>query len=524
MSQRITIYDTTLRDGAQAEGVTFSCVDKVALARRLDEFGVDYVEGGYPLSNPKDAAFFAQLAQKPLRHARVVAFGNTRRANTSAEEDAGLRALLDAATEVVTLVGKSWDLHVRDVLRISLEENLEVIRDSVAHLKAHGRTVFFDSEHFFDGFSANRDYAAATLAAAQEAGADAIVLCDTNGGTLTRQLREASCAVRPAVGVALGIHAHDDAGLAVANSLAAVEEGATHVQGTINGIGERCGNADLCVLLPNLALKMGRDVPTPGAARHVTNVSRHVYQIANLNAPLRQPYVGHNAFAHKGGLHVDAMQKNPLTYEHLEPEQVGNERRILISELSGSAAILAKAGEIDERVDKEMSRRILEVVQNLEHEGYEFEAADASFALVVRGVLGTRKRFFELDGFRTIVIKRGDEEEPITEAIVKLRVDGESRLTVAEGDGPVHALDGALRKALEGFYPALNDVRLVDYKVRIVNPRAATAARTCVVIEATDGEEVWGTVGVSENIIEASWQALIDSIEYKLLKEEEKDA
>jgi 2-isopropylmalate synthase len=520
VTQHITIYDTTLRDGAQAEGVTFSLVDKLAVARRLDEFGVDYIEGGYPLSNRKDAAFFAEIAKKPLRRAQVVAFGNTRRAKSSADEDAGLRALLEAGTEVVTVVGKSWDLHVRAVLRISLEANLEIIRDSVAHLKAHGRTVFFDAEHFFDGFRANPDYTTATLAAAQEAGADAIVLCDTNGGTLTPQLCEAIRAVRPALRVTLGIHTHDDAGLAVAGSLAAVEEGATMVQGTINGMGERCGNADLCVVIPNLALKMGCDVLTPGAVQHVTSVSRFVYQVANLNLPLHQPYVSANAFAHKGGLHVDAMEKDPLTYEHLKPEQVGNERRILISELSGTAAILAKAGKIDPRVDRETSRRILEAVQDLEHEGYEFEAADASFALVVRQVLGTRRSFFELDGFRTIVIKRGGEGEPITEAIVKLSVGGESRLTVAEGDGPVHALDGALRSALEGFYPALKSLRLVDYKVRIVNPSAGTAARTCVVIESTDGEEVWGTVGVSENIIEASWQALIESIEYKLLKEE----
>jgi 2-isopropylmalate synthase len=522
VSQRISIYDTTLRDGAQAEGVTFSLVDKVAVARRLDEFGVDYIEGGYPLSNPKDAAFFAEMGRQPLAHAQIVAFGSTRRASASAEEDVALRALLEAGTDVVTVVGKAWDLHVRDVLRIDLETNLEVIRDSVAFLKSRGRTVLFDAEHFFDAYRDSPDYAIAALLAAQEAGADALVLCDTNGGTLPSELRKAIAAVQAKLDAPLGIHAHDDAGLAVANSLAAVEEGCTQVQGTINGIGERCGNADLSTIIPNLALKMDRDVLTPGAVQHVTNVSRYVYQIANLNLPLRQPYVGHNAFAHKGGLHVDAMQKNPRTYEHVEPETVGNERRLLISELSGSAAIMAKARQLDQEVDRETSRKILEAVQNLENEGYEFEAADASFALVVRGVLGTRRQFFELEGFRTIVIKRAAEAEPVTEAIVKLHVGEESRLTVAEGDGPVHALDGALRKALEDFYPVLSDVRLVDYKVRIVNPRAGTAAKICVVIESTDGDEVWGTVGVSENIIEASWTALIDSIEYKLLKDEER--
>jgi len=515
---RVAIYDTTLRDGAQAEGVAFSLVDKVAVARRLDEFGVDYIEGGFPLSNPKDAAFFEEIRSRPLRRARVAAFGNTRRAAVRAPDDTGLRALLDARTEVVTLVGKSWDLHVRDVLRVALEENLEMIRDSVAFLKAEGRTVFFDAEHFFDGYLRNHDYALATLRAAQEAGAAAIVLCETNGGALPEQVRAAVREVRGLVEVGLGIHVHNDAGLGVANTLAAVEEGATQVQGTINGIGERCGNADLCVIIPNLALKMGCDVLEPGAVQQVTNVSRFVYQIANLNSPLGQPYVSANAFAHKGGLHVDAMQKNVLTYEHVDPELVGNERRMLISELSGTSAIMAKARKLDHRIDKATSRRVLETVQNLENEGYEFEAAEASFQLIVRKLLGTHRQFFDLEGFRVIVEKRGGDKAPISEATVKLRVNDRTRLTVGEGDGPVHALDVALRAALEDFYPQLKKIRLVDYKVRIVNPRAATAARTCVVIESTDGQDVWGTVGVSDNIIEASWQALIDSIEYTLLQ------
>jgi len=519
--RRIVIYDTTLRDGAQAESVAFSLVDKVAIAHLLDEFGIDYIEGGYPLANPKDAAFFEEIRKRPLRRAKLAAFGSTRKASATCDEDRGLQALLAAGTEVVTIVGKSWDLHVSDVLRCSLDANLAMIRDSVAYLKAQGREVLFDAEHFFDGYHHNPDYALATLLAAQEAGADAIVLCDTNGGTLTSRLREIVRTVRPRVAATLGIHVHDDAGLAVANTLAAVEEGCNHVQGTINGIGERCGNADLCVVIPNLALKLACDVLTPGAVQHVTHVSRYLYNVANLNTPQRQPYVGHNSFAHKGGLHVDAMQKNPLTYEHVRPEEVGNERRILISELSGTAAILAQAGGLDDSIDRETGGKILQAVQSLENEGYEFEAADASFALLVRGVLGTRKRFFELQGFRVIVERRGGDIQPISEATVKLRVGGESKLTVGEGDGPVHALDVALRKALEGFYPQLKDVRLVDYKVRIVNPRAATAARTCVVIESTDGNEVWGTVGVSDNIIEASWQALIDSIEYTLLRSED---
>ncbi|HPD17614.1 MAG TPA: citramalate synthase [Planctomycetota bacterium] len=518
-SRRVAIYDTTLRDGAQAEKVTFSLVDKVAIAHRLDEFGVDYIEGGYPLSNPKDSAFFDEIRKRPLRRAQVVAFGNTRRAKTSAERDEGLRTLVAAGTAVVAIVGKSWDLHVREVLRVPLEENLAMIADSVACLAAQGRRVFFDAEHFFDGFRHNRDYALACVRAAQEAGAETLVLCDTNGGSLTGDVREIVRQVRAVSRAELGIHVHNDAGLAVANTLAAVEEGAGQVQGTINGIGERCGNVDLCSVIPNLALKMGREVLVPGALSHLTHLSRFVYQVANLGLPLHQPYVGANAFAHKGGLHVDAMQKNALTYEHVDPKVVGNERRILISELSGTAAIMAKARKLDNRIDKATSRRILEAVQKLENEGYEFEAAEASFQLLVRKALGTHRTFFDLLGFRVIVEKRGGDRAPISEATVKLTVNGQPRLTVGEGDGPVHALDVALRAALDDFYPVLKGIRLVDYKVRIVNPKAATAARTCVVIESTDGEDVWGTVGVSDNIIEASWQALVDSIEFALLRE-----
>ena len=516
--RRIAIYDTTLRDGTQAEGVTFSATDKLAIAHRLDDFGIDYIEGGYPFSNPKEAEFFEEARKRPLRHAQLVAFGNTRRASSTPERDEGLRVLLAAGTHAVAIVGKSWDLHVREVLRTSLDENLAMIRDSVAWLKAQGRTVFFDAEHFFDGFHHDRAYALACIQAAEQAGADAIVLCDTNGGTLPEPLRAAVRAARQAVSAELGIHTHDDAGLAVANAIAAVEEGVSQVQGTINGIGERCGNADLCVLIPNLALKLGCDILAPGAVQQITHLSRYVYQMANLNPPLRQPYVGANAFAHKGGLHADAMHKNPLTYEHLDPKLVGNERRILISELTGTTAIMAKARKLDDRIDRAMSRKILDAVQDLENQGYEFEAAEASFQLLVRKLLGTHRTFFDLRGFRVIVEKRGGDKAPISEATVKIKVKDETRLTAGEGDGPVHALDIALRSALEDFYPQLANVRLVDYKVRIVNPRAATAARTCVVIESTDGQDVWGTVGVSDNIIEASWQALVDSIEYALLR------
>jgi len=517
----IEIYDTTLRDGTQAEGIALTLADKLAFTERLDALKIDYIEGGYPLSNPKDAAYFKEVASLGLSHARIAAFGSTRRAKSTAQKDPGLRALLDADTEVVTLVAKFWGLHVRDVLRVTHRQNLAMIRDSVRFLKREGRTVFVDAEHFFDGYKENDRTTCEAVLAALDAGADGIVLCDTNGGALVSEVAAAVSTVRRMTRSyrrPIGIHCHNDAGLAVANTLSAVEKGATHVQGTINGVGERCGNADLCVILPNLVLKMNRTCSAADNLQHLTEVSRSFYALANLNVPHGQAYVGVGAFAHKGGLHVDAMRKNEKTYEHVAPDTVGNTRRILLSELSGSANVLQKIEKYDLAHDKELARRLLLRVQKLENEGYQFESAEASFELIVKKMLRKHRRFWKLQEYRVIVENRG--KMPVTEATLKLSVGARSFHTVSEGDGPVNALDGALRLAIREVYPRVNKLRLVDYKVRVVNPRAATAARVRVTIESRDDSDVWGTVGVSENIIEASWLALVDSFEYMLLKKE----
>ncbi|MFH0963848.1 MAG: citramalate synthase [Planctomycetota bacterium] len=517
--KKIVIYDTTLRDGCQAEGISLSLEDKLALTQRLDEFGIDYIEGGYPQSNPKDASYFREAAHLALSHAQVVAFGSTRRAKYAADKDPGLRALLGAGTGTVAVVAKSWDLHVRDVLRVGPKDNLAMISDSVRHLKKEGRTVFLDAEHFFDGYAHNPKYAMKTLRAALDSGADALVLCDTNGGTTVSAVAAAVSRVRRETRLyrpVIGIHTHNDSGLAVANTLAAVERGARHVQGTLNGVGERCGNADLCSLVPNLVLKLGCDCSARANLKQLTELSRYFYSLANLAVPHGQPYVGLSAFSHKGGMHIDAMKKNERTYEHVPPDTIGNTRRILLSELSGSASILQKMEKSDIARDPETMRRVLAKVQKLENEGYLFEAAEASFEILVKKMLRKHRSFWKLHGYRIIVEQRG--EMPVTEATLKLGVGSRTFHTVAEGDGPVNALDGALRLALEGVYPQLKDMRLLDYKVRVVNPRAATAARVRVTIESRDETDVWGTVGVSENIIEASWLALVDSFEYKLLK------
>jgi 2-isopropylmalate synthase len=518
----IAIYDATLRDGAQGEGINFSVEDKMAIARKLDELGVAYVEGGFPFSNEKDIAFFKLIKKRPLKTARVVAFGSTRRARVTAEEDPGLAALLAAGTKTVAVVGKSWDLHVRDVLRTSLEENAAMIGDSVRYLKSKGLEVIFDAEHFFDGYRHNPPYALCALQAAREAGADTIVLCDTNGGSLPSQVGTATAAVVNAVGGRIGFHGHNDSGMAVANSIAAAEAGATHVQGTVNGLGERTGNADLCQVIPNLQLKLHRRCLPSAGLRLLTETSRFVYDVANMPLAISQPFVGRAAFAHKGGLHVDAVRKNPATYEHIKPEEVGNERRLLLSELSGSATMLEKMAIHKLTHDPKIMRQALRQLQSLENVGYQFEAAEASFALLVRRMLGKEKRFFDLEGFRVIVQKREFSPETVTEATIKVRVGGVEELCASEGDGPVNALDRALRKALERFYPSLSEMQLTDYKVRVINPSASTAARVRVVIQSSDREAIWGTVGVSENLIEASWQALVDSVVYKLTRDEEK--
>ena len=518
--RQIDIYDTTLRDGSQGEGVSLSLRDKILIARKLDELGVPYVEGGYPLSNPKDEEFFHQMRHEPLVTARLCAFGMTRRRQTTADRDVGLQALLASEVEVVALVGKCWTLHVEEVLRVSRQENLDMIAESIAHLVDHGRQVFLDAEHFFDGYRADPEYALQCLKAGRQAGAAVVVLCDTNGGRLPEQIADGVRAAREAVDAPLGIHCHNDSDLAVANSLVAVDEGVVHVQGTINGLGERCGNADLCSVIANLALKKGYRALPADALPHLTEVSRYVYELANMNFRDSQPFVGSSAFAHKGGMHVHAVQRNVATYEHVQPASVGNERRILVSELSGHSSILAATVRDNLQHDRQTLGRILERVQDLENEGYQFEAAQASFDLLVKRVVGTYRPWFETINYRVSVEKRS-HALPVTEATVKLRVGGQEQHTVSEGDGPVNALDAAVRKALEQVYPNIRTLRLVDYKVRVINARAGTAARVRVTVESADQRDMWGTVGVSENIIDASWQALVDSIEYKFFKDQE---
>jgi 2-isopropylmalate synthase len=519
---RIRIYDTTLRDGSQGEGVNFSLQDKLLLTQRLYELGVDYIEGGYPLSNPKDFEYFQEVRKLPLRHARVAAFGMTRRKGVTAAEDTCIKALLDSQAPVITLVGKTWDLHVREVLGTTLEENLRMIADSVACCRAASREVFYDAEHFFDGLRRNPEYALRTLQAAQDAGASVIILCDTNGGNLPEEIAAGVDKARQVVRVELGIHCHNDCDVAVANSLAAVARGAIQVQGTMNGIGERCGNADLVSIIANLALKRGHEVLRPDSLVRLTEASRYAYELANMNFRSGQPFVGASAFAHKGGMHTHAVARNTTSYEHIDPAVVGNERRILVSELSGKATILAKTSRYSLN-DKDVMAKILSEVQDLENAGYEFEAAEASFDLLVRKAAGLYRPKFERLGYR-VNVEAGPQGQPVTEATVKLRVGDQLMHTVSEGDGPVNALDGALRKALQPAYPRLAEMHLEDYKVRVVNARADTAARVRVVIEWRDGEAVWGTVGVSENIIEASWQALVDAAEFKLFKDEETPA
>lgn len=519
--ERIQIYDTTLRDGSQGEGINFSLQDKLLLTRRLDDIGIDYIEGGYPLSNPKDFEYFQEIVKRPPTQARIAAFGMTRKKVVKVAEDVCLKALLDSQAPVITLVGKAWDMQVNEVLGTTLEENLVMISDSVAHCKAAGRTVFFDAEHFFDGFRRNPEYALHTLRAAEQAGATVLALCDTNGGTMPEDIGQAVARVRQALqpGTVIGIHCHNDCDLAVANSLAAVANGATQVQGTINGIGERCGNVDLISVIANLALKQQYQVLKPGSLKRLTELSRYVYEIANMNFRSTQPYVGASAFAHKGGMHTHGIQRTPASYEHVEPAAVGNERRILLSELSGQSTILAKTLRHKIAHERKVRDKILNRVQELEHEGYEFEAAEASFDLLVRKVAGLYHPWFQRLAYR-VNVEASWGADVVTEATVKVQVGEEIMHTVSEGDGPVNALDGALRKALLPFFQRLGEMQLVDFKVRVVNSRAGTAARVRVVIESRDDKDVWGTVGVSENIIEASWLALTDSFEYKLFKDE----
>ncbi|OVE82317.1 citramalate synthase [bacterium M21] len=525
----VSLYDTTLRDGTQGENVNLSVLDKIRIAQCLDDFGVDYVEGGWPGSNPRDMAFFEEAKKLKLKHTKITAFGCTHRDKFEVAKDPLITTLLEAETPVCTIFGKSWLLHVEEVLRVTPERNLELIANTCSHLKANGREVVYDAEHFFDGYKDNPEYALSTVVAAATNGADAIALCDTNGGSLPHEVFEICTAVKAALpeNTVLGIHPHNDGELAVANALAAVRAGARQVQGTINGIGERCGNVNLCSVAPALELKMDYKCLPEGKMKHLCEISRFVNDLANLDPNIRQAYVGRSAFAHKAGVHVDALQKSATSYEHMLPELVGNKRRILVSDYSGGSNILLKAAEhnIDLKDSRSPEvRATLAELKRLEHEGYEYEAAGASFELLLRKQLGDVDPFFELDGFRVIVEKRGHDATPVSSATVKVIVDGKTELSAAEGDGPVNALDQALRKALASFYPQISEVTLRDYKVRILDAESGTAAKTRVIIESTDGKKRWGTVGVNENIIEASWQALVDSVEHKLYCDKQDDA
>jgi 2-isopropylmalate synthase len=514
----IKIYDTTLRDGSQSEDVSFTVEDKIRIAHKLDELGVHYIEGGWPGSNPKDMDFFTKIRRASLKNSKVAAFGCTRYPGKTVETDTNIQHLLKAETEVITIFGKSWDLHVRHALSTDQDENLRMVTQSLSYLKKHGQEVLFDAEHFFDGYKSNPDYALKVVKEAESAGADWIVLCDTNGGSMPWEIDKIFQDVKATVNVKLGIHCHNDSELAVANSLQAVVAGAAQVQGTINGYGERCGNASLISIIPNLKLKMGLDCVTDEQMKSLKEVSSFVDELANKAHWNHQPYVGHSAFAHKGGIHVSAIQKNRLTYEHIDPESVGNRQRILISDLSGKSNILFKAKEFGIDVDGSdpKIRKILDNLKSLENLGYQYEGAEGSFELLMHDALGDKETFFDFIGFRVIVEKRQEDEEPVSEATVKIRVNGVLEVTAAEGTGPVDALDRAIKKALTKFYPQLEEVNLFDYKVRILDEKKGTRSKIRVLVESGDRHSKWGTVGVSENIIEASWQALIDSIEYKL--------
>ena len=531
--RRVTIYDTTLRDGTQGEGFVLSLHDKLAVAEKLDSLGVDYVEGGFPQSNPKDAAFFRDVRSLNLRHARVAAFGMTRRRGVKPGDDAGVRSLLEAETPVVTIVGKSSRFQLETVLNVTVEENRDMIAETVGFLRDAGREVVYDAEHFFDACREDLGHAVSTVRAAVGAGASCACLCDTNGGSLPEVIAWALHDVRKSLGdgVPVGIHTHNDGGLALANAVAAVNVGASHAQGTINGVGERCGNMDLLTLVATLRLKMGIDCLNADAVGRLTEVSRFVYELANLPLSPGQPYVGQSAFAHKGGMHVHAVRKHAGTYEHVDPATVGNQRRVLVSELSGASNIAEKVGvKFDAAEDRELQRRVLTRVQDLEADGYVFEAAEASFELLFRTEVGRRKDFFHLDHYRCVILRQ-EGEKTVSEATVKARVGEPPTVEhrVAEGDGPVDALDAALRKALKDHYPQTVDLQVTDYKVRVVNSAAATAAKVRVVIEfrralPDGGSDYFGTVGVDENVINASWEALIDGYEYHLLHAEEEAA
>ncbi|MFA5100497.1 MAG: citramalate synthase [Candidatus Omnitrophota bacterium] len=515
----VKIYDTTLRDGSQGEGIAYSLQDKIRIAEKLDDLGVHFIEGGWP-SNPKDAQFFAKMAKRKMMNSVLVAFGSTRRAGIPAQKDKNLQELLASKAKIITIFGKTWLLHVKDVLKTTPQENLKMISDSIRFLKSNGVAVFYDAEHFFDGYKDNKTYALQTLLAAQNAGAVYLTLCDTNGGTLPTEVAQIIREIKPRLKAPIGIHCHNDAGLAVANSLAAVDAGAEMVQGTINGYGERCGNADLIPIISNLKIKMNVNCISGAGLQRLTEVSYFVSEISNMRHMSNQPYTGDSAFAHKGGVHINAVMKKTASYEHVNPELVGNRRRILVSELGGKSGImtLAKSMDMDLTKNDPKTQKAHELLQKMEAKGYHFEAAEASFELVLKKALSSVNEYFKLENFR-VVVNKDKNKKVTTEAIIKIRIKGQMEHTAADGDGPVNALDSALRKALAHYYPTLNEMQLSDFKVRVLDEKSGTAARVRVLIQSQDGSDSWSTTGVSENIIEASWQALIDSFEYKLLKD-----
>lgn len=518
MSKAISIFDTTLRDGTQGEGISLSVDDKLKIAKKLDQLGVHYIEGGIPGSNGKDIEFFKRVKELRLQ-AKITAFGSTRRKDSLAEHDANLHRMIEAGVQAATLVGKSWDFHVHTALQTTLEENLAMIYDSIAYLKRQGLEVVFDAEHFFDGYKNNPEYALSVMRKAAEAGADWLVMCDTNGGTMPHEVYDiVSVLAGTITGSELGIHTHNDCELAVANSISAVRAGARQIQGTMNGYGERCGNANLCSIIPSLQLKLGYEVLEADRLKQLTNTARYISEIANVYMPVNQPYVGTAAFAHKGGIHVSAILRDSRTYEHIAPELVGNRQRVLVSELAGQSNILSKAQEmgIEFNPDNENTREVISKIKELEHQGYQFEGADASLELLLRQANGELKELFVFESFKMLVEKTADRPV-VSEAFIKLNIDGTSIYTAAEGNGPVNALDNALRKALITYYPGLRDIHLSDYKVRVLDEKDATASKVRVLIESKNIESSWNTVGVSSNVIEASWEALVDSIRYALL-------
>jgi 2-isopropylmalate synthase len=524
MTKTIDIFDSTLRDGAQGEGISFSVQDKLNIVRSLDELGVAYIEAGNPGSNPKDLEFFAEVKKIKLSHSQLVAFGSTRRKDIACADDANLKSLLSAGTETVCIFGKTWDFHVTDILRATLEENLAMIRDTTAYLVGEGRKVVYDAEHFFDGYAANPEYAMKTLEAAVAGGASTLALCDTNGGAFCDDVQRLVELVVKKFGVPVGIHCHNDSGLAVANSILAVKGGAMQVQGTLLGFGERTGNANLSTIIADLELKLGFKCLPDGNLSMLTEISRRVAEISNISLDAGMPFVGFNAFAHKAGMHIDAVTKNPKAYEQTSPDSVGNERTFLMSEVAGRSMIIEKLKKFEPGITKDspVAAQIVARLKELEHGGYQFEGAEGSFELLVRKNMGKYKPFFDLFYYKIIAEQPLDGVSETAFAQIKIGVEGEMAITAGEGDGPVHALDVALRKALERFYPGVKEIRLTDFKVRVLDSKSATAAKVRVLIESTDGESAWSTIGVSTDLIEASWLALVDSFEYKLIMDVEK--